>query len=170
MSGPNTFSKMPSTPDPCNVRPPSTTMFWPVMKRAMSEQRKTTTSAMSSGSPIRPAGVPFSKRATWSGKTSNIGSVMVVRIMPGDTALTRMDGAYSDAAGAVSAATAALLAVYGPSPAAGRVPLIDAVLTMAPPPLRQQMRHRRPEPGVDPGQVDPDDPVPLGRIRSRAGG
>ncbi len=54
--------------------------------------------------------------------------------MPGDTALTRMDGAYSSAADAVSAATAALLAAYGPSPAAGRVPLMDAVLTMEPPP------------------------------------
>ena len=30
--------------------------------------------------------------------------------MPGDTALTRMEGAYSSAAEAVSAATAALLA------------------------------------------------------------
>ena len=54
--------------------------------------------------------------------------------MPGDTALTLMVGPYSRAADAVSAATAALLAAYGPSPAAGRVPLIDAVLTIAPPP------------------------------------
>ena len=101
---------MPSTPEPCSVSPPSTTMFCPVTKRARSEQRKTTTSAMSSGSPIRPTGVPFSKRSSWSGMNSNIGAVMAVRIMPGDTALTRMVGPYSSAADAVSAATAALLA------------------------------------------------------------
>ena len=58
----------------------------------------------------RPTGVPFSKRSTWSGMNSNIGAVMAVRIMPGDTAFTRIEGAYSRAADAVSAATAALLA------------------------------------------------------------
>ena len=85
-------------------------MFCPVTKRARSEQRNTTTSAMSSGSPIRATGVPVSKRSTWSGMNSNIWAVMAVRIIPGETALTRMDGAYSRAADAVSAATAALLA------------------------------------------------------------
>ena len=55
-------------------------------------------------------------------------------IIPGDTALTRIVGAYSSAAVAVSAATAALAAEYGASPAAGRVPEIDAVDTIAPPP------------------------------------
>ena len=54
--------------------------------------------------------------------------------MPGDTALTRIVGAYSSAAEHVSAATAALAAAYGASPAAGRVPEIDAVDTIAPPP------------------------------------
>ena len=44
---------------------------------------------------------------------------MEVRIIPGETALTRMEGAYSNAADAVRAATAALDAAYGPSPAAG---------------------------------------------------
>ena len=48
-----------------------------------------------------------------------------VGIIPGDTALTRIVGAYSSAAEAVSAATAALAAAYGASPAAGRVPEID---------------------------------------------
>ncbi len=106
----NTRSKMPSTPEPCSVSPPSTTMFWPVTKRARSEHKKTTTSAMSSGSPTRPTGVPVSKRSSWSGMNSNHGAVMVVRIIPGDTAFTRMAGPYSRAADAVSAATAALLA------------------------------------------------------------
>ena len=54
--------------------------------------------------------------------------------MPGETALTRTVGAYSSAADAVSAATAAFAAAYGASPAAGRVPEIDAVDTIAPPP------------------------------------
>ena len=101
---------MPSTPDPWSVSPPSTTMFCPLTKRARFEQRNTTTSAMSSGSPIRPTGVPVSKRSVWLGMNSNICSVMAVRIIPGDTALTRMVGPYSRAAEAVSAATAALLA------------------------------------------------------------
>ena len=39
-----------------------------------------------------------------------MGSVKVVRIIPGETALTLMRGAHSRAADAVSAATAALLA------------------------------------------------------------
>jgi hypothetical protein len=41
---------------------------------------------------------------------SNMGAVMAVRIIPGETALTRILGAYSRAADAVRAATAALLA------------------------------------------------------------
>ncbi len=40
----------------------------------------------------------------------NSGSVSVVRIIPGDTALTRTVGPYSSAAFAVSATTAALAA------------------------------------------------------------
>jgi hypothetical protein len=40
----------------------------------------------------------------------NHGAVMVVRIIPGETAFTLMAGPYSSAAEAVSAATAALLA------------------------------------------------------------
>ena len=56
-----------------------------------------------------------------------------VWIMPGETALTRIVGAYSSAALAVSATTAAFAAEYGASPADGR-PEIDAVLTIAPPP------------------------------------
>ena len=65
---------------------------------------------------------------------SRSSSVIGVAIIPGDTALTRIDGAYSSAADAVSAATAAFAAAYGASPAAGRVPEIDAVDTIAPPP------------------------------------
>jgi len=40
----------------------------------------------------------------------NHGAVIVVRIIPGETAFTRIVGPYSSAADAVSAATAALLA------------------------------------------------------------
>jgi hypothetical protein len=40
----------------------------------------------------------------------NHGAVMAVRIIPGDTEFTLIDGPYSRAADAVSAATAALLA------------------------------------------------------------
>ena len=54
-----------------------------------------------------------------------------VRIIPGETELTRIVGAYSSAAFAVSAMTAALAAEYGASPAAGRVPEIEAVETIA---------------------------------------
>src|SRR3954447_20314708 len=54
--------------------------------------------------------------------------------MPGDPGVTRMGGPYSMAAPAVMAATPALAAEYGASPGDGRVPLIDAVLTMLPRP------------------------------------
>ena len=56
---------------------------------------------MSSGSPTRATGVPFSKRSTWFGMNSNIWAVMAVLIIPGETALIRMYGAYSNAADAV---------------------------------------------------------------------
>ena len=69
-----------------------------------------------------------------------------VRIMPGEIELTRTVGPYSSAAFAVSAMTAALDAEYGASPAAGRVPLIDAVLTIRPSPLASRcgMQARKP--------------------------
>ena len=85
-------------------------MFCPVTNRARSEHKKTTTSATSSGSPTRPTGVPLTKRSSWSGMYWNQGAVMAVRIMPGETEFTLIDGPYSRAADAVSAATAALLA------------------------------------------------------------
>ena len=80
------------------------------MNRARSEQRKTTTSAMSSGSPSRPIGVVRSKRSRSSGRNCRRGSVRAVTIIPGDTELTRMSGPYSRAADAVMAATPALAA------------------------------------------------------------
>jgi len=74
------------------------------------------------------------------------GSVSAVRIIPGATELTRMRGPYSSAADAVMAATPALAAEYGASPAAGRVPLIDAVETTLPVPAlhRWGMAARKP--------------------------
>jgi hypothetical protein len=84
--------------------------------------------------PDAPRGRLIQKDRTWSGKLSSNGEVKPVLIMPGETALTLIAGAYSSAAVAVRAATPAFDAAYGASPADGRVPLIDAVLTMLPPP------------------------------------
>jgi hypothetical protein len=108
-------------------------MFWPVTNRARSEQRNTTTSATSSGAPIRASGV-FSRKASIRSGNIFSGSVSLVSIIPGETAFTRTVGAYSKAATAVSATIPALADAYGASPADGRVPEIDAVLTIAPPP------------------------------------
>src|SRR4051794_5753127 len=110
-------------------------MFWPGTKRARAEHRNTTTAAMSSGRPTRANGVLSVMCCSWPRPRSSSSKwVIGVAIIPGDTALTRIDGAYSSAADAVSAATAAFAAAYGASPAAGRVPEIDAVDTTAPPP------------------------------------
>ena len=57
VAAPKNRSNRPSTPAPCSVIPPSTTRVWPVMNRARSEHKNTMTSATSSGSPTRPAGV-----------------------------------------------------------------------------------------------------------------
>lgn len=81
------------------------------MNRARSEHRKTKTPAISSGSPTRCSGVRATISSSIPSKVSNKGWVSAVRTMPGDTALTRMVGAYSRAAVAVSATTAALAAV-----------------------------------------------------------
>ena len=88
-----------------------------------------------------------------------------VRIIPGATALTRISGPYSSAALAVIAATPALAAEYAASPAAGRVPLIDDVLTIAPPPASPTVvrisGHAGAEAVEDPGEVDGDEAGPL---------
>ena len=84
--------------------------------------------------------------------------------MPGDTALTRIVGAYSSAAVAVSAATAALAAAYGASPADGRVPEIDAVDTIAPPPDSRMSGATGLEAVEHAGEVEVDDAVPLGEL------
>ena len=78
--------------------PPSTTRFCPVTKRARSEQRKTTTSAMSAGRPSRTDRGGSFEALDLVGQEGHHGSVMAVRIMPGDTALTRISGPYSSAA------------------------------------------------------------------------
>jgi hypothetical protein len=51
-------------PAPWRIMPPSTTRTWPVMYRARSEDRKTTASATSSGSPTRPSGVRSAVRTS----------------------------------------------------------------------------------------------------------
>ena len=45
------------------VRPPSTTITWPVIKAAASLARKTTTLPISCGSPVRPTGCSLSRPA-----------------------------------------------------------------------------------------------------------
>jgi len=80
--------------------PPSITRFWPVTNLDKSLQRKHTTSAMSSGVPIRARGVLASMCGTAQSIASS-GLVRPVAIMPGETAFTRMVGAYSSAALAV---------------------------------------------------------------------
>jgi hypothetical protein len=85
-------------------------MFWPVTNLARSEHKNTTTSAMSSGVPIRPAGVFATMRSTRSGKFSIKGAVRAVAIIPGETALQRTDGPYSRATLAQKAATPAFVA------------------------------------------------------------
>src|SRR5205809_556081 len=89
---------------------------------------------MSVGSPTRPSGVRSVHRCSQSPNPRS-GVVIADRMAPGATALTRIPrGPYSRAADWVRAATAAFAAAYGPSPGDGRTPLIEAVLTMLPPP------------------------------------
>ena len=88
-------------------------MFCPVIQEARRERRKTISSATSSGSPMRPIGMTRSRSAL---PETSIPSVMFDRTTPGDTVLSRMVGAYSSAAAAVSATTPAFAAAYGPSP------------------------------------------------------
>ena len=80
------------------------------MKREASDTRNTTTSAMSSGVPMRAAGVLAVMCGTLQSKPVSRTSVSPVWIIPGATAFTRMSGPYSSAAVAVSAATAAFAA------------------------------------------------------------
>src|SRR6266550_1585232 len=70
------------------LTPPSTKIVCPVMKRALSEARKVTTSATSSGSPIRRSGVCSIAALTRSGNCSMYAIVSGVLMMPGPTALT----------------------------------------------------------------------------------
>ena len=60
-----------------------------------------------------------------------------------------------------SAATAALAAAYGASPAAGRVPEIDAVDTIAPPPPASMIGATALHPVEHRREVQRDDPLPL---------
>ena len=90
--------------------------------------------AISSGCPMRASGVVRSYRARSWGRNCNKGSVRAVRIIPGETELSRILRTVLRAADAVIAATPALAAAYGASPDAGLVPLMDAVETTLPPP------------------------------------
>src|ERR1019366_4011145 len=79
-------------------------------------------------------------------KPRNKMSVNPVWIIPGDTALTRTVGAYSSAAVAVSAATAAFAAAHRAAPA----------LDDQGPPLPEAVEHPR--------EVEADDALPLGYV------
>ncbi len=78
--------------------------------RARSEHKNTTTSAMSSGVPIRPSGVFSTIRSVMSGNPSSSGAVRPVAIIPGETALALIVGAYSSATDEQNAATPAFAA------------------------------------------------------------
>src|SRR5438552_2898055 len=70
------------------LSPPSTNRVCPVTKRAASDARNRTTSATSSGMPIRLSGVLSIVACTRSGCWSMYSFVSGVSMMPGPTALT----------------------------------------------------------------------------------
>src|SRR6266446_8877736 len=111
-------------------------MVCPVTKDAASEQSHITASAISSGRPILPTGCRATIWASISGLLVRASSINGVRIYPGHTAFTRIpDLAYSSAAVFVNPTTPCLLALYTPDRLQEPTkPMMDAVLTMAPPP------------------------------------
>src|SRR6266436_5149889 len=118
------------------VKPPSTTNDAPVIKDASSEARNSTVLAISSASPIRPSGcaAPWTRRKS-SARSLPRSSGARVLIAPGQTQFTLMlCFAFSSAAERVRLITPALAALYDDIPQSPRVPEIDAVLTIAPPP------------------------------------
>jgi len=88
--------------------PPSTTIVCPVIHRAASPARNVITSAMSSGSPMRPSGSASLSR---SSKFYHSALARWVRTMPGATPLTRTPGASSAASWRVRWISAAFVAL-----------------------------------------------------------
>lgn len=92
--------------------PPDKSKVRPVIHRPPGPVRNPTTSATSSGSPIRPSAVIAAKPAAASG-IARTASVMSVLIGPGATVLTVIPRCPSSLASVgANASTAALLTVY----------------------------------------------------------
>src|SRR5580692_3772096 len=90
----------------CAVAPPSTEMAWPFTKDEASEQSQTTASAISDASANRRIGETSVSAFSNFGFSAMRSSIMAVRTVPGQTALTRMPlRPYSTAAAFVRPTT-----------------------------------------------------------------
>jgi len=109
----------------------------------------------------RPLGRPRVAHEAFllAGMNSNIGAVMVVRIMP-ETRMTRMAGRIR-VRPTRSGPRRLLWTRHRALAGGGSGPLIDAVDTIDP--HLPQSRNRCPKTGVDPREVDPQHPLPFGR-------
>ena len=90
-----------------------------------------------------------------------ITDVRSVAIIPGDTQLARIVGAYSRAAVAVRFTTPALAALYGASPWSGRVALRVATVTRLPAPASSRIGMAARSVWNDAVEVHADDEAPL---------
>src|SRR6266516_59694 len=116
------------------VSPPSTITSSPVMYAASSDARNSTTFAMSSGVPYRPAGIRFRYSGPASGSWTSAADSLVSMI-PGSTALIRMPcRARSMAALRTNITMPPLVALYGTLDSSAKNALVDANTTIEPPP------------------------------------
>ena len=115
------------------VAPPSTGSVTPVMYAPSSLHKKTTALAMSQASPIRPNKL---RRARTSSATVPTDASIGVAMMPGSTAFTRtLSRPYAPARSIVNPSWAAFEAQYaGCEVPESRMPAIDPMLTIEPPP------------------------------------
>ncbi len=131
-------------------KPPFTSMVVQVMNDAASLTRKSTTEAISSGSPERPSALAFAASFATCGTRAPIA----VLIRPGAMAFTRMPCRPSRVPRLlIKLMTAAFDAPYSGT-ALPRWPASEAVLTIAPftrgdQPLRHPLRGEVREPHVD---------------------
>jgi len=116
-------------------------MFAPVIHDARRDSRKATTSATSSGRPSRPSGnwvcrkVAKSPGCSCANRSQEPPGNM---IEPGLTAFTRMLSAASSAAAVAASWISAALATAYVVRGAGRIPVIDEMITTAPPPAERR--------------------------------
>src|SRR5690349_11670393 len=122
--------------------PPSTPQAAPVTYDARGEHRKAITAAISSGSAIRFNGRPEATAARTSSRLRCPDAVWSARppgasqagesVGPGATALQRMPSpAYASATSRDTESTAALVTEYSGIPPLGRLPAVEATLTIA---------------------------------------